>query len=178
MLVNHYNTSDPDRHMFDAVNSGLDRFSWEGQFHRVVDFSLADGGVAPTYSQPGDAGMDLTTIESHTFTPASRKKILRTGVSVVIPQGCVGFVTPRSGLAAKHNLSILNAPGTIDSGYRGELMVIAFWHGDGTYYTVNEGDRVAQLVVVPYVQCKLIEIDDVAALETERGTGKFGSTGK
>lgn len=129
--------------------------------------------LSPSYANPGDAGADLKSSDYNTLF-AGETLVVPTGVSVAIPKGYVGFITPRSGLAAKHGITILNAPGTIDSGYRGELKVIMHNTSD-TDYTINKYDRIAQLVIVPFVHAHFTPVESLE--DTQRGLGGFGSTG-
>jgi dUTP pyrophosphatase len=139
----------------------------------VVPLHLRDGGLAPTYAKPGDAGADLASVEHHVLTPGSRA-LVRTGVAVAVPDGFVGLVHPRSGLAARHGVSIVNAPGTIDSGYRGEILVNLVNLGSEDV-TVRRGDRIAQLVIVPVVQAQFLPVDSLP--ESDRGETGHGSSG-
>lgn len=132
------------------------------------------GGPLPTYARPGDAGADLRASEDVTLAPGERR-LVGTGVAVAIPEGHVGLVTPRSGLAARAGLSIVNSPGVIDSGYRGEIKVCLINLDPETPIELAEGDRVAQLLIMPVVAATF---EPVAMLdETERGAGGHGSTG-
>src|SRR6187399_1220202 len=112
----------------------------------------------PTYSHPGDAGADLTTRESITLGPGERAT-LRTGVRIALPQGFVALVHPRSGLAAKHGISIVNAPGTVDAGYRGEIAVTVVNTDVRESYSFAVGDRIAQLVIQRVEQAHFIAVD-------------------
>lgn len=134
---------------------------------------ITEEELSPSYANPGDAGADLKSSTEITL-PAGQTLIVPTGVSIAIPKGHVGFITPRSGLAAKHGITILNAPGTIDSGYRGELKVIMHNTSD-TDYTINKYDRIAQLVIVPFVHAHFTPVESLD--DTQRGLGGFGSTG-
>ncbi len=136
---------------------------------------LDPGLPTPRYANPGDAGLDLYAVEDVCLEPGCRTMI-PTGLAIAIPEGFAGFVQPRSGLAAKQGLSIVNTPGLIDSGYRGELKVIGINTDKETPICIKRGDRVAQLVIqeVPVVTIQEVEELD----ETERSTGGFGSTGK
>jgi dUTP pyrophosphatase len=127
----------------------------------------------PRYAREGDAGLDLYAAESVTLAPGARVGV-RTGIALAIPEGFAGFVLPRSGLALRSGLTILNAPGLVDAGYRGELQVLLVNHGGGAV-TVQRGDRVAQLVVQRVEHARLVEVDTLPA--SERGPGGFGSTG-
>ena len=135
---------------------------------------LEEDAVLPTYAHFDDAGMDLYAYEAGGIG-AGNTRVVRTGVAIAVPSGYVGLVHPRSGLAAKHDITVLNAPGTIDSGYRGEVMVIL--HNAGTkYFSFNKGDRIAQLVLQRYTKVELVEVDAIP--DTLRGEMGFGSTGE
>ncbi|MBM4147698.1 MAG: dUTP diphosphatase [Lentisphaerae bacterium] len=127
----------------------------------------------PEYAHPGDAGMDLFAAERLDLAPGERR-LARTGVAIELPRGTEGQVRPRSGLALKHGVTVLNAPGTIDEGYRGEVGVILVNHG-GEPYTVEPGMKIAQLVVQPVLRVQVQETSDLS--DTSRGAGGFGSTG-
>lgn len=142
-----------------------------------VLYKVLEGAVAPSYETPGSAGMDIRAFdygESGGVIAPGETKIFGTGVFVQIPIGYEIQVRSRSGLAAKHNVFVLNSPGTIDSDYRGEIKIILHNAGD-KYFHVAEGDRIAQLVVCPIVQANLELTEEFT--ETERGTGGLGSTG-
>jgi dUTP pyrophosphatase len=129
----------------------------------------------PTQAHEGDAGYDLHAAEAVTIDPGERASV-GTGIAVAIPDGQAGLVIPRSGLAARHGISVVNAPGLIDSGYRGELCVLLLNTDRGQPFTVEPGDRIAQLVLV---RVETEELEEVAELdETARGVGGFGSTGR
>ena len=128
----------------------------------------------PEYAHPGDAGMDIRSIEKITI-PARGHKLVHTGLRVRIPEGFEIQVRPRSGLALKHGITVLNTPGTIDSGYRGEIGVILANFSDKDF-EIRKGDRIAQLVFAPFVSARILE-GDVDKEETDRGEGGFGSTG-
>lgn len=127
----------------------------------------------PTCAHRGDAGLDLTATSVHTIDPGETE-IVGTGVKLAIPEGYAGFLQPRSGLAAKCGLTVLNSPGLIDSGYRGEIKAILINHGK-TQVTINPGDRIAQLVIQPVVSANLIEVSSLDT--TDRAEGGLGSTG-
>jgi len=128
----------------------------------------------PRYAHDGDAGLDLYAAEDVTLAPFDRV-LMPTGIAVAIPEGFAGFVQPRSGLAIRHGLSLVNAPGLIDSHYRGEIKVICINLDATASISISRGDKIAQLVIQPVVSATLVE---VAALdETVRGEGGFGSTG-
>lgn len=136
--------------------------------------TVADQQHLPAYAQPGDAGADLRSTEDVTLRPGERR-VVGTGVRIALPDGHVGLVTPRSGLAAKAGLSIVNAPGVIDSGYRGEVKVCLVNLDPERDVVLAAGDRIAQLVVVPFVRATFEPVD--ALDETVRGDGGYGSTG-
>jgi dUTP pyrophosphatase len=135
---------------------------------------LRDDAVLPTRAYPGDAGLDLVACERHELGPGERA-LVGTGIAVAIPEGHAGLVTPRSGLAAQNGLTIVNTPGLVDSGYRGELRVIL--HNTDRHETlvIEPGMRIAQLVVVPVPEAALREVDELP--ESERGPSGFGSSG-
>ena len=136
---------------------------------RVLDPELP----IPRHARPGDAGIDLHARETADLAPGERRAI-PTGIAVAVPEGYVGLVAPRSGLAIRSGLSIVNTPGILDSGYRGEIAVILINLGSEAVH-ISRGDRIAQLVVVPVAT---IEFEVVEQLEeSERGAGGFGSTG-
>jgi len=131
----------------------------------------------PTYAHPGDAGADLTTRVEVTLAPGERVRV-PTGLVLALPPGHVGLVHPRSGLAARHGVTVLNAPGTIDEGFRGEVEVLLVNHDPHASVTLRRGDRVAQLVVQRYERVRAVEVADVEALPVStRGSGGYGSTG-
>ena len=129
---------------------------------------------APGYALPGDAGADLSLAEDVELAPFQRA-LVGTGVAVAIPEGYAGFVHPRSGLAHRLGLSLVNAPGTIDSGYRGEIKVNLVNLDPTTPLTLHRGDRVAQLVVQPVVRARFVPVDELPS--SVRGEGGHGSTG-
>ena len=130
----------------------------------------------PKYKTEGSSGVDLEAfLEKPIIIEAQSSKLIPTGISLSIPDGCEAQIRPRSGLAAKSNISILNTPGTIDSDYRGEIKIILFNHGDEDFI-VNGGDRVAQMVLMPVLKFSFEEVKDLS--DTRRGAGGFGSTGK
>lgn len=128
----------------------------------------------PAYARPADAGADLCATEAVSLAPGARA-LVGTGVHIALPDGYAAFVMPRSGLAAKHGVTVVNSPGVVDAGYRGEIKVALLNTDREHTYEVSAGDRIAQLVIMPVVQAHFIP---VAELETSaRGTGGFGSTG-
>ena len=139
-----------------------------------MEVVLDDYGIYPQYAHPGDAGLDLYSSEPVDLGPGE-STLVSTGVSVAIPKYHVGFITPRSGLAAKHGITVLNSPGTIDSGYRGELKIILHNTSKVGFYAPAHS-RIAQLVVVPFVSVD-IEVVHNFSDSTYRGDGGFGSTG-
>lgn len=140
---------------------------------RKLSVKVEKGTELPQYAHDGDAGLDLRIKHDVTLEPQQRA-IVGTGVSVEIPSGCVGLVFPRSGLASKHGVTLSNSVGVIDSGYRGEISAALLNTSDKTAYLLA-GMRVCQLVVMPYVPCELVAVDELSA--TERGADGFGSTG-
>ena len=136
--------------------------------------ALVDGVEIPSYAYPGDAGMDLRSIESLEIKPFERT-LVSTGIAIAIPEGYAGFVQPRSGLAIKQGVTVLNTPGLIDSHYRGELKVALINLDPNNVFQVKPGDRIAQLVIQPISLCTPVEVDELD--ETERGVGGFGSSG-
>jgi dUTP pyrophosphatase len=128
----------------------------------------------PAYAHPGDAGADLVAAEEAELAPGHRKAV-RTGVAVAIPDGYVGLVHPRSGLAARLGVTVLNAPGTVDAGYRGEILVILVNHDPANTVKISRGDRIAQLVVQRVERAVFQVVDSLD--DTARGAGGHGSTG-
>ncbi|XVU24018.1 dUTP diphosphatase [Actinoplanes sp. CA-054009] len=128
----------------------------------------------PAYAHPGDAGADLVAAEDAELAPGARRAI-RTGIAVAIPEGYVGLVHPRSGLAARLGVTVLNAPGTVDAGYRGEVLVILVNHDRQTPVKISRGDRIAQLVVQRVERAAFHEVETLD--DTARGAGGHGSTG-
>ncbi|MGO1628983.1 dUTP diphosphatase [Microbacterium sp.] len=130
--------------------------------------------VAPQYAHRNDAGADLVAAESVRLEPGERA-LVGTGVRIALPDGYAAFVMPRSGLAVKHGITIVNAPGTIDAGYRGEIRVALLNTDRREPYDIAEGDRIAQLVLMPVVQARFLPVEELP--DSERGDGGFGSTG-
>jgi dUTP pyrophosphatase len=128
----------------------------------------------PAYAHPGDAGADLMTSVDVSLAPGERA-LVPTGVALALPEGYVALVHPRSGLAARHGLSIVNTPGTIDAGYRGEIKVLLVNHDPAEPVELHRGDRIAQLVVQRFERAVFTEVD--ALPESARGVGGYGSTG-
>lgn len=140
---------------------------------RKMNVRLSDGAELPRYAHEGDAGLDLRITHDVTLNPGERATV-GTGLAVEIPQGCVGLVFPRSGLASKHGITLSNSVGVIDSGYRGEIGATLLNQSDKTT-TLDAGTRVCQLIVMPFVPCELVPCEELT--ETERGAAGFGSTG-
>jgi dUTP diphosphatase len=128
----------------------------------------------PSYAHPGDAGADLTTTVDVHLAPGERA-LVPTGVSIALPEGYVALVHPRSGLAARFGVSIVNAPGTVDAGYRGEIKVMLINLDPREPVTLGRGDRIAQLVVQQVERARFVEVDSLPA--SVRGAGGYGSTG-
>ncbi len=135
---------------------------------------LDDGLPLPSYAHPGDAGADLHTTVDIDLAPGERA-LVPTGISMALPDGYVALVHPRSGLAARHGLSIVNTPGTIDAGYRGEVKVLLINHDPVESVTLRRGDRIAQLVVQRFERARFVEVEVLP--ESIRGAGGYGSTG-
>ena len=135
---------------------------------------LDRGLPLPSYAHPGDAGADLHAAVDVTLAPGERR-LVPTGVALALPSGYVGLVHPRSGLAHRRGLSIVNAPGTIDAGYRGEIQVCLVNLDPGTPIELRRGDRIAQLVVQRCETARFVEVDDLEG--SSRGTGGYGSSG-
>jgi dUTP pyrophosphatase len=140
----------------------------------VAVVRLDPGLPLPSYAHPGDAGADLHTTVDVTLAPGERA-LVPTGISIALPDGYVALVHPRSGLAARHGLSIVNAPGTVDAGYRGEVKVMLINHDPLTPVELRRGDRIAQLVVQRFERARFVEVDRLPG--SVRGAGGYGSTG-
>jgi dUTP pyrophosphatase len=130
--------------------------------------------LVPTRAYPGDAGLDLYALDDSRLDPGERASV-RTGVAVEIPNGQAGLVLPRSGLARRHGISVVNAPGLIDAGYRGELEVLLLNTDRSQPFSISAGDRIAQLVIVDVQTPAVVEVEELAV--SERGAGGFGSSG-
>ena len=129
----------------------------------------------PDYAHPGDAGADLRAAEEVVLPPGGRATV-GTGLAVAVPVGYAAFVHPRSGLASRHGITLVNAPGTVDAGYRGEVKVVLLNTDPAEPFTVRRGDRIAQLVVQPVTRARFLDSDELPP--TPRGDGGFGSTGR
>ena len=129
--------------------------------------------ILPSYAREGDAGLDLFSVKQMVIEPG-KSALVPTGIAIELPSGTEAQVRPRSGLALKHGLSVLNTPGTVDEGYRGEVGVILINHGTSAF-TVEPGMKIAQMVVSPRIQVAVVEVAELS--DTQRGAGGFGSTG-
>jgi len=130
----------------------------------------------PDYARPGDAGADLVARERVVLPAGGGRALVPTGVAVAIPEGHAGLVLPRSGLALRHGVTVLNAPGLVDAGYRGELNVVLVNTDPTDDYEVERGDRIAQLVIIAVEQVSVTVVDELPA--SERGKGGFGHSGR
>lgn len=139
-----------------------------------VPITRLDDLATLTYARPGDAGADLVSMVDLTLDPGERA-LVPTGIALALPEGYAAFVHPRSGLALRHGLSVVNTPGTIDAGYRGEIAVCLINHDLREAVHVRRGDRIAQLVIQRVETARFVEVD--ALPESARGTGGYGSTG-
>ena len=140
---------------------------------KVLFRKIDPSAQLPEYAHPGDAGMDVRSVEALTIAPGARA-LVHTGLVMMLPPDAEAQVRSRSGLALKHGVAVLNSPGTIDAGYRGEVGVILVNHGEEPF-TVEKGMKVAQIVVAPVVRAEIAETSETD--ETDRGAGGFGSTG-
>jgi dUTP pyrophosphatase len=140
----------------------------------ILVSKLDNDAVIPTYAKPGDAGADLYSISDLVLTPGERA-LVKTGIAIALPNGYVGLVHPRSGLGLKNGISVVNTPGTIDAGYRGEIGVVLINHDLHESFQVKKGDRIAQLVIQKVENAHFKLIDQLP--ESERATGGYGSTG-
>ncbi|MEE8574228.1 MAG: dUTP diphosphatase [Thermodesulfobacteriota bacterium] len=134
---------------------------------------LSDAALLPSYAHPGDAGMDIFSSEALRVAPGETR-LVKTGLTIELPENTEAQVRPKSGLALNHSVTVLNTPGTIDEGYRGEIGVILINHGKNDF-TVEEGMKIAQMVIKPVVRVEIEEVDELS--DTTRGEGGFGSTG-
>jgi dUTP pyrophosphatase len=139
----------------------------------AIEVLIASGQV-PVYAHPGDAGADLYAAEAVELAPGQRATV-GTGVSLALPDGYAAFVVPRSGLASKHGITIVNSPGTVDAGYRGEIRVTLLNTDTSEGYSVAVGDRIAQIIVQPVVRARFVQVERLPG--SERGESGFGSTG-
>jgi dUTP pyrophosphatase len=134
---------------------------------------LRDDARLPTQAYEGDAGLDLVACDGLTLRPGERG-VVATGIAVEIPEGYAGFVQPRSGLAARHGIAVVNSPGLVDSGYRGEIRVVLLNTDQDESFAIEPGMRIAQLVVAPVASVRLVEVEELAS--SERGARGFGSS--
>ena len=135
---------------------------------------LISSGQAPNYAHPGDAGADLVASEAVELAPGQRATV-GTGVAIALPDGYAAFVVPRSGLASKHGITIVNSPGTVDAGYRGEIRVTLLNTDSTSSYSIGVGDRIAQLIILPVSRARFIPVETLPG--SARGDSGFGSTG-
>jgi dUTP pyrophosphatase len=142
---------------------------------RILIKRLDPGVPLPTYAKGGDAGADIVSAIDITLAPGERA-LVPTGISIALPDGYVALVHPRSGLAIKHGVTMVNAPGTVDAGYRGELKLILINHDKSETVSFKRGDRVAQLVIQQVERAEFIEVQELPG--SGRGTDGFGSTGR
>lgn len=138
-----------------------------------VDVLIVSSSV-PSIAHPGDAGADLSSSEAFVLLPGERRTV-STGVAIALPRNHVAFIVPRSGLAARHGVTVVNSPGTVDAGYRGEISVTLLNTDLQNTFTVNVGDRIAQMVVLPFSKVNFVSVQRLP--ESARGTDGFGSTG-
>jgi dUTP pyrophosphatase len=160
-------------HLFDQTFWASDVLHYPRGVAETVEV-LISSGVVPVYSHPGDAGADLVAAEPVELLPGGRATV-GTGVSIALPDGYVAFVVPRSGLAAKHGITVVNSPGTVDAGYRGEIRVTLLNTDTSEAYSVAIGDRIAQLIVMPVARARFIPVTELPG--SHRGAAGFGSTG-
>ena len=130
--------------------------------------------TAPVYAHHDDAGADLRASEAVVIAPGERA-LVGTGVSIALPEGYAAFVVPRSGLAAKHGITVLNSPGTVDAGYRGEIKVTLLNTDLNQTFSIEPGDRIAQVIIMPVSRAVFVPVDELP--DSVRGTNGFGSTG-
>ena len=139
----------------------------------VVEIPIRAQNI-PSYALPGDAGADLRAAEAATIAPGERA-LIGTGVAIAVPEGYAAFVVPRSGLAARNGITVVNSPGTIDAGYRGEIKVALLNTDQRETFAVEPGDRIAQIIIMPVARAEFLPVE--ALPESTRGDGGFGSTG-
>ena len=144
-----------------------------GNKMKLKIIKLKEQAIIPKYEHDNDSGLDLISIETVEI-PSGESQLVKTGISLELPPNTEAQIRPRSGLALKHQITVLNTPGTIDEGYRGEIGVILINHGK-TSFQVTEGMRIAQVVVAPIIRVKIEEVEQLS--DTMRGKGGFGSTG-
>ncbi|MCL2403367.1 MAG: dUTP diphosphatase [Coriobacteriia bacterium] len=137
---------------------------------------MCPDAVLPSYGRAGDAGLDLCSLESVIIAPL-RRQLISTGIRLAIPQGYAGFILPRSGHALKKGLSLVNAPGLVDSNYRGEICIIAYNSDPEVPLEIVRGERIAQLVIQAVPTVQIVECDEIDLDDTVRGQAGFGSSG-
>lgn len=152
---------------------GFGLIRYPGRVTDVVEIPI-QAENPPKYAHADDAGADLYASEAVTLAPGARA-LIGTGVAIALPEGYAAFVVPRSGLAAKHGITVVNSPGTVDAGYRGEIKVTLLNTDQTSEFEVAVGDRIAQLIVMPVSRAVFIPVTELP--ESERGQGGFGSTG-
>lgn len=135
---------------------------------------LNSAAILPTYAHPGDAGLDLFSVETAEILPGETQ-LVKTGIAIALPQNTEAQIRPRSSLAFKHSVTVLNSPGTIDAGYRGEIGIILINHGKEAF-PIIPGLKIAQMVICPIIKAKITVVEKLN--DTSRGDGGFGSTGK
>ncbi|ACB49735.1 deoxyuridine 5'triphosphate nucleotidohydrolase [Crocosphaera subtropica ATCC 51142] len=140
---------------------------------QIKIIKLKEKAIIPKYEHDNDSGLDLVSTETVEI-PSGESKLVKTGISIELPPNTEAQIRPRSGLALKHQITVLNTPGTIDEGYRGEIGVILINHGKRSF-KVTEGMRIAQMVIAPVIRVKIQEVEQLS--DTIRGQGGFGSTG-
>ncbi|MDJ0904054.1 MAG: dUTP diphosphatase [Xenococcus sp. MO_188.B8] len=140
---------------------------------KIQILKLDESATIPQYSHPGDAGLDLFSIAEQTILPGEAK-LIHTGIAIALPPGTEAQIRPRSGLALKHSITVLNSPGTIDAGYRGEIGVILINHGKNPFQVVS-GMKIAQMVIASVIKAEIETAENLST--TSRGSGGFGSTG-
>lgn len=136
---------------------------------------LHEDAVLPARQHAGDAGLDLVAVEGARLAPGGGRATIGTGIAVEVPEGWAGLVCPRSGLAARHGIGVVNGPGVIDAGYRGEVRVVLVNGDPSEPFEVAPGDRIAQLVLTPVLLAEVVEVEELAA--ASRSADGFGSTG-
>ena len=134
---------------------------------------INDSAIIPNYAHNTDSGMDLYSIEDKIIRP-NETALIKTGLKIELPQNTEAQIRPKSGIALKHSVTVLNTPGTIDEGYTGEIQVILINHGE-RLYKVNKGEKIAQMVIMPVIRVQVEQVNEL--VETSRGLGGFGSTG-
>lgn len=142
----------------------------------VPNIRLDEQLPGPTYARPGDAGADLFARDDVVLAPSGGRALVATGVALALPEGYAGLVLPRSGLALENGVTCLNAPGLIDSGYRGEIKVVLINTDPTQPYAVHRGDRIAQIVIVPVATARFLLVDELPT--SARGEGGFGHSGR